>query len=131
MRLLLIESTPGNATEIGAHLLADGHEVVHCADEHGPCRGTTHHMDCPVEHHLDLAIVARDPDAPRTLDEMGSVCAARHRVPLMEIDPSEGELPSVTVATFLAAVTVHVYDALENCTPAMASPPSDGVAVTR
>ena len=31
MKLLLIESTPGNANEINASLLADGHEVV-CAD---------------------------------------------------------------------------------------------------
>ena len=32
MKLLLIESTPGNANEINASLLADGHEVVTCAD---------------------------------------------------------------------------------------------------
>ena len=102
MRLLLIESTPGNAREIGSHLVTDGHEVVHCADEHGPCRGSTHHMECPAEQHLDLAIVARDPDAVRTLAEMGSVCATRHRVPLMELDPTQEGLPSVAVAQAIA-----------------------------
>ena len=35
MKLLLIESTPGNAEEIGADLIAEGHEVVTCADEPG------------------------------------------------------------------------------------------------
>lgn len=60
MKLLLIESTPGNANEINASLLADGHEVVTCADEHGgPCRGIDRHVECPMESHIDLTIVAR------------------------------------------------------------------------
>ena len=50
LKLLLIESAPGNATDIGAHLMADGHEVVTCADEHGgPCRGTAQQSACPLE----------------------------------------------------------------------------------
>lgn len=105
MKLLLIESTPGIATEIGSHLAAEGHEVVRCADEHGgPCRGIDHHEECPLEGHIDLAIVARDAGADRTLAEMGSVCASRHRVPLVEVDPRQDgdELPSVKVANALA-----------------------------
>ena len=105
MKLLLIESNPGDANEIGAHLAADGHEVVTCTDEHGgPCRGIDHHAACPLEHHIDLTIVARHPDADRSLSEMGSVCAARHRVPVVEVDPREieDELPSVRVASAVA-----------------------------
>ncbi len=65
MKLLLIESTPGNAEEIGADLIAEGHEVVTCADEHGgPCRGTGQHVDCPMESHIDLTIVAREQGWP-------------------------------------------------------------------
>ena len=117
MRLLLIESTPGNATEIGAHLTAEGHEVVTCADEHGgPCRGATHHVACPMEQHIDLTIVTREPGAVRTLAEMGSVCATRHRVPLMEVDPSQEGLPSVAVAQAVAgrAVTAGYATAIRH-----------------
>lgn len=105
MKLLLIESTPGNATGIGADLTADGHEVVTCADEHGgPCRGISQHAECPMESHIDLTIVAREHGSARTLAEMGSVCAARHRVPMVEVDPAQvdDEFPSVTVAGALA-----------------------------
>ncbi len=105
MKLLLIESTPGEATEIGAQLAANGHDVVTCTDEHGgPCRGIDHHAACPLEQHIDLTIVARHPDAPHSLSEMGSVCAARHRVPVVEVDPREidDELPSVSVASAVA-----------------------------
>jgi len=105
MKLLLIESTPGNAATIQRDLLADGHDVVSCADEHGgPCRGTHQLAECPLEGHVDLAIVTREPGAAHTLDEMGSVCAKRHRVPLVEVDPVEpvDDLPNVDVAQALA-----------------------------
>ena len=105
MKLLLIESTPGNAHEIGADLIAEGHEVVTCADEHGgPCRGISQHAECPMEHHIDLTIVAREHGSAHTLDEMGSVCAMRHRVPMVEVDPRQvaDELPSVKVANAVA-----------------------------
>lgn len=110
MKLLLIESTPGNAAAVEADLRAEGHDVLTCSDGHGgPCRGVEHHADCPMEQHIDLAIVARAPGSPRSLDEMGSVCATRHRVPLVEVDPSDvaDDLPSVTVATALATRRVE------------------------
>ncbi|MGB8861174.1 MAG: hypothetical protein WCC60_18095 [Ilumatobacteraceae bacterium] len=110
MKLLLIESTPGNANEIGANLVADGHQVVTCADEHGgPCRGATTHAECPMEGHIDLTIVAREHGSAHTLAEMGSVCATRHRVPMVEVDPSQvdDELPSVTVANAVAKRAVE------------------------
>ena len=105
MRLLLIESTPGNASELSEQLLAEGHDIVQCTDdEGGPCRGAEHHAQCPLEQHVDLAILARHPESAHTLAEMGSVCANRHRVPLVVIDPTqtEDELPSVTVAGAIA-----------------------------
>ena len=110
MKLLLIESTPGNAEEIGADLIAEGHEVVTCADEHGgPCRGTGQHVDCPMESHIDLTIVAREQGSVHTLAERGSVCATRHRVPMVEIDPRQvaDELPSVKVANAVAKRAVE------------------------
>ena len=111
MKLLLIESSVGDGTAIGAHLAAAGHDVLSCTDEHGgPCRGIDRHADCPLEQHIDLAIVARDPAGPRTLAEMGSVCATRHRVPMVELDPQQvdGELSNVTVASALAKHTTEL-----------------------
>ncbi|MFM2078277.1 MAG: hypothetical protein RJA49_2167 [Actinomycetota bacterium] len=110
MKLLLIESTPGIATAIETELRADGHEVLTCNDEHGgPCRGTQHHSGCPMEHHIDLAIVTREPGSERTLNEMGGVCATRHRVPLVEVDPHsiEDDLPSVRVVKAVATCRVE------------------------
>jgi hypothetical protein len=110
MKLLLIESTPGNATDIQSDLVAGGHEVLTCNDEHGgPCRGVEHHAHCPMEQHIDMAIVTRTPGSDHTLDEMGSVCAARHRVPMVEVDPAEvaDDLPSVAVASALATRRVE------------------------
>jgi hypothetical protein len=110
MKLLLIESTPGNATAIESELVADGHEVLTCNDEHGgPCRGVDHHANCPMEQHIDMAIVTRTPGAGHTLAEMGSVCATRHRVPLVEVDPADvaDDMPSVAVASALASRRVE------------------------
>ena len=110
MKLLLIESTPGNATAIQSDLMAEGHEIVSCQDEHGgPCKGVGDHHACPMEQHIDMAIVTRDPGAPHTLAEMGSVCATLHRVPIVEVDPSDvaDDLPSVAVANAVATRRVE------------------------
>jgi hypothetical protein len=114
MRLLLIESAPGNAHQIRTDLIDDGHEVLTCDDGvGGPCRGVDHHEDCPLERHVDLAIVTRTQGDPHTLAEMGSVCAQRHRVPLVEVDPFEvaDDMPSVAVATALATRKVEAAHA--------------------
>jgi hypothetical protein len=105
MKLLLIESTPGSATAIEADLVAEGHDVLTCIDDHGgPCKGVQVHRHCPLEAHVDMAILTRHPGSPHTLAEMGSVCARRHRVPLVEVDPSEvaDDLPTVAIAAALA-----------------------------
>jgi hypothetical protein len=110
MKLLLIESTPGIATAIESELLADGHEVLNCNDDHGgPCRGTEHHAQCPMEQHIDMAIVTRTLGSQRTLNEMGSVCASIHRVPLVEVDPDDldDDLPSVRVVQAVATCRVE------------------------
>ncbi len=110
MKLLLIESTPGIATAIQSELRADGHEVLMCNDDHGgPCRGTEHHANCPMEQHIDMAIVTREPGSEHTLNEMGSVCATLHRVPLVEVDPQSvhDDLPSVRVVQAVATCRVE------------------------
>jgi len=110
MKLLLIESTPGNATAIAGDLVANGHEIITCADDKGgPCKGIAQHTDCPLDGFVDMAIVTREPGAVHTLAEMGGVCAQRHRVPLVEVDPAHpaDDLPDLTVANALASRKVE------------------------
>jgi len=105
MKVLLIESSPGQSGDLSEQLVSEGHQVVRCDDDNGgPCRGVDHHADCPLEQSVDLAILTREPEASHTLTEMGSICAQRRRVPLVVVDPTQlfDELPSVTVATAVA-----------------------------
>lgn len=104
MRVLLIESVPGQASVVESELRANGHDVVSCRDEGGgPCRGVAHHRDCPLDAPVDLTLVARTPAASRLLTEMGAVCATRHRVPVVEFDPADpaDDIPDLTVTAAL------------------------------
>lgn len=110
MKVLLIESSPSVGDEVRKQLGAEGHEVFHCAHEDGgPCRGVDNHAECPLEQSVDLAILTRPAAASHTLAEMGSVCAERHRVPLVVVDPAElaDELPTVSVAHAVAQRVVE------------------------
>jgi hypothetical protein len=90
MDVLVIESAPGIATSLQHRLTRDGHEVISCNDSHGgPCRGVESNHSCPMEQHIDVAILARERDAPESLNEMGAVCARRHRVPLVTLYPGD------------------------------------------
>ncbi|MFN8020313.1 MAG: response regulator [Acidimicrobiales bacterium] len=89
MKILLVADHPDDARAVEAALTGDGHTVTTCNDRFGgPCRGVAHLDDCPLESSVDLAVVARSPHGRRGIEEMGSVCAARHRVGVVEIDPS-------------------------------------------
>ena len=90
MDVLLIESSPGIAASLQHRLIRDGHDVVSCNDSHGgPCRGVERNESCPLERHIDIAVLARERDAAPSLNEMGSVCALRHRVPLVTLYPGD------------------------------------------
>jgi hypothetical protein len=90
MDVLLVESTPGIATSLQQRLIRDGHEVISCNDSHnGPCRGVESTESCPMDQHIDVAVLARERGVAPTLNEMGSVCALRHRVPLVTLYPGD------------------------------------------
>ena len=42
-----------------------------------------------MDQHIDVAVLARERDAAPSLNEMGSVCALRHRVPLVTLYPGD------------------------------------------
>ncbi|MEY4372766.1 MAG: hypothetical protein RL219_1535 [Actinomycetota bacterium] len=107
MRVLLVESTPGNAHEVNSWLTDAGHEVVRCFDTPVTfgCRGTVAHNDCPLESRADMALLVRDlAGHAHTLTEMGAVCAMRHRIPVVEVTEPHSRDLDATMLGALAAV---------------------------
>ena len=105
MDVLLIESTPGIASSLQHRLVRDGHEVISCNDSQaGPCRGVESNASCPMDQHIDIAVLARERGVVPTLNEMGSVCALRHHVPLVTLYPGDefGPGSSTEVAAAVA-----------------------------
>jgi hypothetical protein len=90
MDVLVIESSPGIATTLQHRLTRDGHQVLSCNDSHGgPCLGVESNGACPLQKHIDVAVVARERGAQPSLNEMGAVCAQRHRVPVVTLYPGD------------------------------------------
>ncbi len=88
MKILLVADHPDAASAVERSLREEGHTVTSCNDaDGGPCRGVTELATCPLESSVALAVVARAAQTRRGLGEMGSVCATRHRVGVVEIDP--------------------------------------------
>jgi hypothetical protein len=116
MDVLVIESAPGIAATLEHRLVRDGHQVLSCNDSHGgPCAGVESNAECPLTNHVDVAVLARQRGAPRTLNEMGSVCAMRHRVPLVTLHPGDefGPGPSTEIAAAVARRAVEAsYEAV-------------------
>lgn len=88
MKLLVVESRSGIATELIEQLQQARHEVVMCADEQsdGPCRSVRAPADCPLNSHVDLCVVVRASDESDSLLEMGAICAERHRTAVVRAD---------------------------------------------
>lgn len=109
MEVLLIESSPGIASTLHHRLLRDGHDVVSCNDSRGgPCRGVESNGACPLEHHVDIAVLAREHHAAPSLNEMGSVCALRHRIPLVTLYPGDEFGPGASTEVFAAVARREV-----------------------
>ena len=135
MDVLLIESTPGIATSLQQRLIRDGHEVISCNDSHnGPCRGVESNASCPMDQHIDVAVLARERGVAPTLNEMGSVCALRHRVPMVTLYPGDEFGPGASTevaaavarreveAGYVAVIRREVGHAVEDITRAARAP---------
>jgi hypothetical protein len=123
MRILLIESSPGRGTEVAASLAEAGHEIQRCFDDPADhlCRGALDTHACPLEQHVDVAVVVHG-EAVNTpsLYEMAGVCAVRHRVPLVSALSNAGD-PFAAVAS---PARGDVVSAVRHA----ATEPSDGAA---
>lgn len=111
MEVLVIESSPGIADTLQHRLVRDGHTPVTCNDKHGgPCKGVGSHAQCPLMNHIDLAVLARQRGAERSLNEMGAICASRHRVPMVTLYPGDEFGPGVSTE-IAAAVARRAVEA--------------------
>jgi hypothetical protein len=86
VKVLLLESHPGVANGTVTELMAAGHTIVRCdtPDRRYPCRGFASTGDCPLDEHVDVAVMVQEPGCNQV--EHGAVCAIRSRVPVVEID---------------------------------------------
>ena len=102
MKLLLVETTPGNAHQVATWLQEAGHETSTCFSTpvNFGCRGVANHQDCPLERETDAAVLVSDFDGSgHTLTEMGAVCAMRRRVPVLRIvEPGTPDLDATMLA---------------------------------
>lgn len=113
MRVLLLESEPGVATQAEAELVSAGHAVARCHDAGAapfPCYGISDKADngghgCPLDDdHIDVAVVvhrAAEPAGRMSAGEDGARCAMRRHVPVIVSGPVE----SSTIADFATMVT--------------------------
>jgi hypothetical protein len=82
----MLESHPGVANVAVTQLTDAGHTIVRCdtADRRYPCRGLAAGGECPLDEHVDVAVLAQELGTIHV--EHGAVCAARSRVPVVEVD---------------------------------------------
>lgn len=93
--VLLLESHPWVADSAAASLEAAGHRLHRC---HEPgavgyaCSGLVAGGTCPLDGHVDVAVVVRSGAAAGpTPHEDGVRCALRARVPLVEVGEEAGD----------------------------------------
>ncbi|MEO5899051.1 MAG: hypothetical protein ABIR68_02830 [Ilumatobacteraceae bacterium] len=98
MKLLLLEPQPAITSVIATKLIDAGHQLERCYDEidGAPCRGVRDDARCPLHQPVQLAVVVRETGMPDLLFETGAVCAERHRVPVIRVQPDQaGEVAAL------------------------------------
>lgn len=87
LNLLVLESHAGVADHSIEALEAAGHRVHRCHDggRAFPCVGVTSPHECPIDRHVDAALLVRRGVAPATTPlEDGVPCALRAGIPVVE-----------------------------------------------
>ena len=89
MRVLMLESHAGLANAAVARMTEAGHTIVRCetADRRSPCRGLAPGGECPLDEHVDVAVLVQEIGTCHV--EHGAVCAARSRVPVVALDGAD------------------------------------------
>lgn len=87
LNLLVLESHAGAADHSIDQLEAAGHRVHRCHDDGRafPCVGVSSPSECPIDQHVDVALLVRRGVAPATTPlEDGVPCALRAGIPVVE-----------------------------------------------
>lgn len=89
--VLVLENRPGAARRAEEELTAAGHRVHRCyrrGDRGFPCAAVLDPGGCPLDQHVDVALLVRDRVTPRPQPlESGVSCAIRAGIPLVEEGP--------------------------------------------
>ncbi len=89
LKVLLLESHPGAGTTTADRLVHDGHQVHRChepGDTGFACIGLGPDRHCPIDRHIDAAVLVRSEDTPDpTPLEDGVRCAIRAGIPVVEV----------------------------------------------
>ena len=89
LNVLLLESHPWVGEAAAQHLARDGHQVHRChekGDAGFACVGLGADHNCPIDGHIDAAVLVRaDGSAVPTPHEDGVRCAIRAGVPVVEV----------------------------------------------
>lgn len=93
--VLLLESHPGVAEPSAQALAEAGHRVHRChpaGDTGYACVGLTGDHTCPIDGHVDAAVLVRahGTSAPTPYED-GVRCAVRARVPVVEVGDKESD----------------------------------------
>jgi hypothetical protein len=112
MRVLMLESHPGVGRD-AEHALTDaGHSIVRCdtADRCYPCVGLAPGGACPLDQHVDVAVLAQELGSAHL--EHGALCAARARVPIVEVGTMD-PVRQQPIATWTHSTNGHLLDECE------------------
>lgn len=96
MRILLMETNPGDGDGIARELTSSGHEVSRCHDPGEapfPCHALVDGEDCPLDHEdVQAAVLVRGAGGPagRSAGEDGVRCALRRQIPVVLAGEAEG-----------------------------------------
>lgn len=112
MRVLVIEDTIGNSTELILDLVEAGHRVVRCqpiGSTVEPCAGLTG-ATCPLDEPVDVAVQIHDGDDDITLRELGVVCTGRAGVPIVNVGRAKSRVATVCTTADQLLTTIEALD---------------------
>jgi len=120
LNVLVLQTDARTADPAVEALEASGHRVHRCHDEDArgfPCRGARDRSACPLDGHIDVALVSRRGVRPHPTElETGVTCAIRAGLPIVEegTDLLDPFAPWVTKRVSTAAQTPQAcVDAVE------------------
>jgi hypothetical protein len=88
VRVLMLESHDGVASDAEAEMTRAGHTIVRCStpDRQFPCRALSVEGDCPLDQYVDVAVVVQEIGSAQV--DLGALCALRCRIPVVEVNPT-------------------------------------------